>query len=60
MSRRSFEDWQHFVEEKIASKLSIPKFCQQHQISPGYFYSRKSRVGKESNNVGFIQVNFVT
>lgn len=60
MSRRSFEDWQHLVEEQIASELSVPKFCQQHQISPGYFYARKSMVGKESNNVGFIQANVIT
>jgi AraC-like DNA-binding protein len=59
MRLRAFEDWQHLIEEQIASELSVPKFSQQHHISPSYFYSRKSMIGKESKNVGIIQANVI-
>ena len=60
MSRRTFEDWKKLVEEQIASELSVPLFCHQHQLNPNYFYSRKSMVCKESNNAGFIQAQVIT
>ena len=60
MSRRTFEDWQHLVEKQIACELTVPKFHKQYQLSPSYFYSRKSMVGKVVNNLGFIQAKVTT
>lgn len=60
MTRRTFDDWKVLVEKQIASGLSVPQFCHQHQLNPKYFYSRKSMVCKESNNSGFIQAQVIT
>ncbi len=60
MSRKTFDDWKTLVEKQIASGLTVPKFCHQHNLNPKYFYSRKSMVYKAHNSTGFIQVQIIT
>ena len=60
MSRKTFDDWKNLVEKQIASGLTVPKFCHQHNLNPKYFYSRKSMVYKEHNSTGFIQAQIIT
>lgn len=60
MSRKTFDDWKSLVEKQIASGLSVPQFCRQHNLNPKYFYSRKSKVVSASNNAGFIQAKVIT
>ena len=40
MQRRTLDDWKKLVDKQIASGLSVPKFCQEHQLNPKYFYAR--------------------
>ena len=60
MTRKTLDDWKHLVDKQIASGLSVPQFCVQHDLNPKYFYSRKSVINKESRNAGFIQAQVVT
>lgn len=60
MTRKTFNDWKVLVEKQIASGLSVPQFCNQHNLNPKYFYSRKSKVVGASNKAGFIQAQVIT
>ncbi len=60
MTRKTFDDWKNLVEKQIASGLSVPQFCHQHQLNPRYFYSRKSMICKARGNTGFIQAQVIT
>ncbi|MDO6693901.1 hypothetical protein Q4574_11445 [Aliiglaciecola sp. 3_MG-2023] len=54
MSRKTSGEWKNLVEQQITSGLSVPKFCDQHQLSTKYFYALKAIIAKD-NNVGFIK-----
>ena len=60
MSRKTSKQWGKLVEQQISSGLSVPKFCEKHQLSTKYFYARKSIAAKESNSAGFLQAKVVT
>jgi|TARA_R110002072_G_C7900304_1_gene529555 hypothetical protein len=60
MTRKTFDDWKSLVEKQIASGLSVPQFCNRHNLSPKYFYSRKSKVVRASKNADFIQAHVIT
>lgn len=60
MTRKTFDDWKNLVEKQIASGLSVPQFCNQHNLNPKYFYSRKSMIVNASDNAGFIQAQVIT
>ena len=60
MTRKTFDEWKHLVEKQIASGLSVPQFCLQHQLNPKYFYSRKAMVDKARDNKGFIHAQIVS
>ena len=60
MTRKTFDDWKSLVEKQIASGLSVPQFCHRHNLNPKYFYSRKSKIIRASNNTGFIQAHVIT
>ena len=60
MNRKTFDDWKDLVEKQIASGLTVPKFCHQHNLNPKYFYSRKSMVYKEQSSTDFIQTHIIT
>jgi hypothetical protein len=60
MSRRTFNDWKILVEKQVASRPSVPEFCQQHQLSAIYFNSRKSMVIKKTQPMAFVQTQMVT
>lgn len=59
MTRKTFDDWKALVEKQIDSGLSVPQFCHKHHLNPKYFYSRKSKVVRASNNAGFIQAQVI-
>ncbi|MFQ3209785.1 MAG: hypothetical protein ACI8SC_000667 [Colwellia sp.] len=44
MSRKTSDEWKNLVAQQVASGLSVPKFCGQHQLSVKYFYARKAKV----------------
>ncbi|SEL81291.1 hypothetical protein SAMN05216262_12344, partial [Colwellia chukchiensis] len=60
MQRRTLDDWKSLVDKQIASGLSVPKFCQQHQLNPKYFYGRKATIVKNESQTGFMQAHVVT
>ena len=60
MTRKTFDDWKSLVEKQIASGLSVPQFCNRHNLNPKYFYSRKSKVISASNKASFIQAQVIT
>ena len=60
MQRRTLDDWKKLVDKQIASGLSVPKFCQQHQLNPKYFYARKATLVKHQSQTGFMQAHVVT
>jgi len=57
MARKTFDDWKALVERQIASGLSVPQFCNQHNLNPKYFYSQKSKVINATEHAGFIQAH---
>lgn len=60
MTRKTLDDWKNLVEKQIASGLSVPQFCHQHNLSAKYFYSRKSKIVGTSENTGFIQAQVIS
>ena len=60
MSRKTYHEWKNLVEQQITSGLSVPKFCDQHQLSTKYFYARKAIIAKDNNGAGFIQADIIT
>ena len=60
MSRKTLAEWKPLVDQQIASGLSVVEFCQQHQLSPKYFYSRKSLIYKNNTTSGFVKAEVVT
>ncbi len=60
MSRKTLDDWKILVEKQTASGLSVVQFCQQHNLNPKYFYSRKSLIYKTVSTAGFVQAQVVT
>jgi hypothetical protein len=60
MSRKTSDEWTNIVEQQITSGLSVPKFCQQHQLNAKYFYARRAIIVKDNHNNGFIQAKVVT
>jgi len=60
MQRRTLDDWKNLVDKQIASGLSVPKFCHQHQLNPKYFYTRKATIVKNKSQTGFMQAHVVT
>ena len=60
MSRKTLADWKTLVEKQITSGLSVVQFCQQQNLNPKYFYSRKSLIGKTASSAGFAQAQIVT
>lgn len=60
MSRKTSHEWKSLVEQQITSGLSVPKFCDQHQLSAKYFYARKAIIAKDNNSAGFIQAQIIT
>ncbi|MFK5950819.1 MAG: hypothetical protein QM500_18860 [Methylococcales bacterium] len=60
MSRKTLTDWKILVEKQMTSGLSVVQFCQQQNLNPKYFYSRKLLIYKSSNNTGFVQAQVVT
>jgi hypothetical protein len=60
MSRKTSDEWKNLVAQQVASGLSVPKFCGQHQLSVKYFYARKAIIAKDISGRGFIQAKVVT
>jgi hypothetical protein len=60
MRRKTYHEWKNLVEQQITSGLSVPKFCDQHQLSAKYFYARKAIIAKDNNRAGFIQAQIIT
>lgn len=60
MTRRTFDDWKNLVEKQIVSGISVPQFCDKHNLNPTYFYARKSQVVKVRDNASFIQAHVTT
>lgn len=60
MSRKTSDEWKNLVKQQITSGLSVPKFCDQHQLSAKYFYARKAIIAKDNNSTGFIQAQIST
>ena len=60
MSRKTYHDWKNLVKQQITSGLSVPKFCDQHQLSAKYFYARKAIIAKDKSSTGFIQAKVVS
>lgn len=62
MTRRTLEDWQIIIQDQIASNLTIVKFCEQNQINPKTFSSRKATLKQRdaqlitSEQNAFVQV----
>ena len=60
MSRKTLAEWKILVDKQIASGLSVVEFCQHHQLSPKYFYSRKPLIYKTASTAGFVQAQVIT
>jgi hypothetical protein len=60
MIRRTLDDWKVLVDKQIASGMSVPKFCQQHDLSPKYFYGGKSIFQNAEPQADFIQVHVLS
>jgi hypothetical protein len=60
MSRKTLADWQILVEKQIASGLSVVQFCQQHNLNPKYFYSRKALICQSGADTGFVKAQVVS
>jgi len=60
MSRKTLADWKILVDKQTTSGLSVVQFCQQHNLNPKYFYSRKSLIKKSNADTGFVQAQIVT
>lgn len=60
MSRKTLDDWKILVEKQNTSGLSVVQFCQQHNLNPKYFYSRKSLISKTASTTGFVQAQVIT
>ena len=60
MNRKTSDEWKALVDQQITSGLSVPKFCEQHQLSAKYFYARKAIIAKENSRTGFIQAKLIT
>ncbi|WP_114324640.1 IS66 family insertion sequence element accessory protein TnpA [Candidatus Colwellia aromaticivorans] len=60
MSRKTSDEWKCLVEKQITSGLSVPKFCDQYQLSTKYFYARKAIIAKGNNRTDFIQAKIIT
>jgi hypothetical protein len=60
MSRKTSDEWKTTVDQQIIRGLSVPKFCEQHQLSAKYFYARKAIIAKDNISTGFIQAKVVT
>ena len=60
MSRKTSDEWKNLIAQQVTSGLSVPKFCDQHQLSAKYFYARKAIVAKANNSTGFIQAQIIT
>ena len=60
MSRKTSDEWKNLVEQQVTSGLSVPKFCEQHQLSAKYFYARKAIIAKDKSSTGFIQAKVVS
>ena len=62
MGRRTLENWQTIIDAQLASGLTIVKYCEQNQINPKTFSSRKAilkQKNKQPNTIeksGFVQV----
>ena len=62
MTRRTLQDWQTIIEAQVASGLTIVKFCEQNQINPKTFSSRKATLKQRgaqlasSEQNAFVQV----
>lgn len=59
MTRRTLDDWKVLIDKQIASGMSVPKFCQQHQLNAKYFYGRKSIFKNAQPQTGFIQAQVI-
>ena len=60
MTRRTLDDWKVLIDKQIASGMSVPKFCQQHQLNPKYFYGRKSIIHNAEPQTDFIQAHVIS
>ena len=60
MIRRTLDDWKILIDKQVASGLSVPTFCQQHQLNPKYFYGRKSIVRHAQPQADFIQAHVIS
>jgi len=47
------------VNKQIASGLTVPQFCNRHNLNSKYFYSRKSKVVQSTDNSGFILTQII-
>lgn len=60
MTRRALDDWKILVDKQIAFGMSAPKYCQQHQLNPKYFYGRKSMANNAESQADFIQAHVMS
>lgn len=60
MKRRTPDDWKVLIDKQMASGLSVPQFCQQHQLNTKYFYTRKSLLNQTMMQTDFAQAQVVS
>ena len=60
MTRRTLDDWKILIDKQIASGMSVPKFCQHHQLNPKYFYGRKSIIRSAEPQTDFVQAHVIS
>jgi hypothetical protein len=57
MSRKTSDEWKTTVDQQIIRGLSVPKFCEKHQLSAKYFYARKAIIAKDNNGTVLYKPN---
>jgi hypothetical protein len=60
MTRRTLDDWKVLIDKQIANGMSVPKFCQHHQLNLKYFYGRKPIIHHAEPQTNFVQAHVIS
>ncbi|WP_028864048.1 IS66 family insertion sequence element accessory protein TnpA, partial [Psychromonas aquimarina] len=57
MQEKTRQKWTALIEQQQASGLSVVEFCNNNQLSPKSFYSRRKILTQGNAEPSFIKVN---
>ena len=56
MARRTPEQWQQLIAERVESGLTPAEYCRQRHLNREYFYSRRKQLGFMTEGSAFVAV----